>query len=526
VPARIEESDGGAVIFDVSGASFELNASGPLAEQLGKIFSRIAAPTDWGCGKCTYLNSGSRDNCEMCDGPKHAPKPSDEPTTASRLIEPAAAIEDMLGTSTTVATVPASVVAADGAEYSLGEVEFTATILSVKKLLATKSVMRVGSQSMFLIDDTRQGVDNLELKNQEKVSDVLQYAESATDLKLAVMMDLLINDAAEFVQKLTPQVEPTLTIGNGGGADADDRSLNYPKNACLVPAHPDLLIVAACDSHQLRVFRRDMEEQGAPPTLVCTVGKGDARKGSAEREFYEPWGLAISQDSTHVLVSEERNNRVQVLKLVVGERCSRSQEKSAVSLEFVRFIADGQLKSPRGLALRQVSGRETVIVAEFNGDCLSEFHIDDGSFVRTFGEEEGGMNEEGRIVCSSPTDVAFMPQTCEIAVAGFANDCILIYDESGRFIRQFGGSCQGSTSCDGHFKNPRAVTTDSHGHLLVLDQGTGRLQVFDSEGRHLRTRNDLGIMPSGVKGMHWSPELCCLVIANGRKHNVLLFTSD
>jgi hypothetical protein len=48
---------------------------------------------------------------------------------------------------------------------------------------------------------------------------------------------------------------------------------------------------------------------------------------------------------------------------------------------------------------------------------------------------------------------------------------------------------------DGQLYSPKGLASDAYGNLLVVDDHleSNRLQVFSPEGKHLCTRNDLGL---------------------------------
>jgi DNA-binding beta-propeller fold protein YncE len=149
---------------------------------------------------------------------------------------------------------------------------------------------------------------------------------------------------------------------------------------------------------------------------------------------------------------------------------------------------------------------------------LSEFDLLDGTFIRTFGAGEGSGDGQLKFPCGCTV----LPPTGEIAVTDSNNHSVSIFDgESGKFVRKFGSR---GKEKDGEFDCPIAVNADEHGNLIVLDVSTARLQVFSKEGVHLCTRSDLGIKEGySNKGIAWSAEAGCLVIANGSSNNALVF---
>ncbi|CAH1273045.1 INTS1 [Branchiostoma lanceolatum] len=62
------------------------------------------------------------------------------------------------------------------------------------------------------------------------------------------------------------------------------------------------------------------------------------------------------------------------------------------------------------------------------------------------------------------------------------NHCVLIYDEDGQFLFQFGGEGSG----EGQLKDPHGICTDGSGNIVVADTGNSRVELFDKTGKFLR----------------------------------------
>ena len=416
------------------------------------------------------------------------------------------------------------VLAPYGTDYELGQLPLTTTVLQIKQQLAQMSPMGVGSQTLFHMEDGRGEDADLRLGNGEMLGEVRRYgsgwkeeekdAESEADavLRLCVMLQE-VDDVVEWLEGIGTGTEPAVRIGDGSRGYADHQ-LNNPMGIVSVPAHPHLVVVTSLSSHQVRVY--DIESSGGGGgRLLCTMGKDDGSDLRGEGEFYRPWGVVVTADSAHVIIADHSNNRLQLLTLTV------SDEGTKAALAFVRFIGEGQMKWPRGLALRSVGGRETVLVAEETGNQVSEWAMD-GTKVRTVcgtgkkGSGDGELND--------PADVTVLPVSGHIAITDRYNHRVVIVDGgTGSFLHAFGSK---GKEKDGQFDRPLAVAADAHDHLLVLDNGSDRLQVFDVDGTHLCTRNDLGIKGSGSKGLEWWTEVGGgrLAIANGIGHDVRFFT--
>ena len=72
-------------------------------------------------------------------------------------------------------------------------------------------------------------------------------------------------------------------------------------------------------------------------------------------------------------------------------------------------------------------------------------------------------------------------QRGEIIVAEYDGDCISIFSPSGEKIRTFGSE----GSAKGLFNGPRAVAVDDDGNILVVDEGNHRIQKFTASGKFL-----------------------------------------
>jgi DNA-binding beta-propeller fold protein YncE len=398
--------------------------------------------------------------------------------------------------------ITVTVITANGTTYFLKQ-NLTTTIRSVKQNLATQSDMSVGHQSMFLIDDDREG-DVLELKNHLLLNEVRKYAlvTSVEELHFAVMVGIGSVSAVEFIHDFSPSPQPT-KIGDGSCGQADHQ-LDNARGAAFVPGYPELVVVAVASHSDLRVYNWQSK------TLLCKIG--------GEGELFSPLGVAVTADSLHIVVTEQMGGRVRLLRLQVAVDANGGV--STASLIFMRIITGG-LNFPWGVSLAQRpladnAMHETVLVAENGNDRVLEYELD-GTLIRTYGtgrrsKEDGDMH--------FAADVAYLPQSNEVAVAEQGNHRISIFDgASGAFVRHFG--IEGKEA-DGEFSEPTAITSDASGNLLVMDENTDRLQAFNGMGEHLCTWNHLGIEEHSRKGIAWSADVG-VAIANGTGNTVCVF---
>jgi hypothetical protein len=143
-----------------------------------------------------------------------------------------------------------SVLAADGTMYQIGEISSDDTIFSVKQRLATLSDMDEESQSIFLIDDTRDGEEDLELKNDDTVGVVMRLSSSSSVLRFAVLLGLKDDNAGDLVMGLSPRRVPAVTVGDATAGHGIEQ-LHDPRGCAFVPDHPHLLVATAYGSNQV-----------------------------------------------------------------------------------------------------------------------------------------------------------------------------------------------------------------------------------------------------------------------------------
>jgi hypothetical protein len=157
--------------------------------------------------------------------------------------------------------------------------------------------------------------------------------------------------------------------------------------------------------------------------------------------------------------------------------------------------------------------QETAPVTD-NNRRVSQFKLD-GTFIRIFAGTGSEGSDDGEL--SSP---------CGITVLGSSvfdtNDYrVQIFDREGNYKRQFGNE---GKEADGQFYLPSALASDAHGNLLVLDL-TNRLQVFNTKGKHLCTRNDLGLEDGSIKDIAWS-DIGEFAIADDSLNQALIWRSE
>jgi len=124
------------------------------------------------------------------------------------------------------------------------------------------------------------------------------------------------------------------------------------------------------------------------------------------------------------------------------------------------------------------------------------------------GEDETHFNK--------PTDIAFAPDGNFFVSDGYGNSRVVKFDKSGKFLLAWGKKGTG----EGEFNTPHAVRFDSKDNLYVGDRENDRVQVFDQNGKFIRTFG--GFAPFGL---FITPD-DTLFVADGRAHHVMKMTLD
>jgi DNA-binding beta-propeller fold protein YncE len=356
----------------------------------------------------------------------------------------------------------------------------TATVLMVKQ--EVESEVGIRPREAIVFSGNKAHTDKLQ---DEETLDSLLVGDGA---KLELLLLVEQADAQQVVPELS--TEPSMVLGDGNYGNRDTQ-LNNPRGVACIAAHPDWLVTVELSGHRIKISN---VRTGA---LVCKFGK----YGSGKGQFVSPSWVAVTSDSSFVIVADKINHRVQVLRLVVGA------DGISAHLEFVRSLGSGRGGAERNLcypfcvALLQRNGgqQETVLVTEEDNHRVSQFALD-GTFIGIFagtGKKGSGNGEFG-----VPRGITVLGSSGEVAVADRNNHRVQIFDSEGNYKRQFGTK---GTEEDGQLYLPMGLASDAHGNLLVVDR-TNRLQVFSPEGKHLCTRSDLGLHGGSEKGIAWSAD--------------------
>ncbi|EDX06020.1 GD10251 [Drosophila simulans] len=184
-----------------------------------------------------------------------------------------------------------------------------------------------------------------------------------------------------------------------------------------------------------------------------------ATEGHEDGQVSRPWGLCVDKMG-HVLVSDRRNNRVQVFN-----------PDGSLKFKFGRKgVGNGEFDLPAGICV-DVDNR--IIVVDKDNHRVQIFTAS-GVFLLKFGSYG---KEYGQF--QYPWDVAVNSRR-QIVVTDSRNHRIQQFDSEGRFIRQI-------------FNRPSGLCCDEEGRIIVADSKNQRILVFN---QNLDFMWDIEVRPS------------------------------
>jgi len=177
---------------------------------------------------------------------------------------------------------------------------------------------------------------------------------------------------------------------------------------------------------------------------------------------------------------------------------------------FVRSFGDKMFVSTHGL---RIDADDNVWCTDMAAHFVVKFGRD-GKVLLTLGEKGVPGNDAQHF--NRPTDVAFGAGGDVFVSDGYGNSRVVKFDKTGKFLLAWGSKGKG----DGQFNLPHAIRIDAAGHVYVGDRENQRVQVFDQSGKYLRQFG--GFFPYGLAFDADGN----LFVADGRACRVLVLTPD
>jgi uncharacterized protein (TIGR03663 family) len=138
---------------------------------------------------------------------------------------------------------------------------------------------------------------------------------------------------------------------------------------------------------------------------------------------------------------------------------------------------------------------------------------------------------------NGPTGVAVAPDGARL-VADTGNHRVVVLEPDGRLRATFGGRCElarNQGGCDGRFLEPWGIAPGPAGGIVVADTWNGRIQLFDAQGRFLRSWGSLGLdqVPPvpverlyGPRGVAFDEERRRVLVSDTGHKRLLAFDPD
>jgi DNA-binding beta-propeller fold protein YncE len=178
--------------------------------------------------------------------------------------------------------------------------------------------------------------------------------------------------------------------------------------------------------------------------------------------------------------------------------------------KFIRSFGKGLFKSAHGLRI----DKDDNIWTTDNADHVVIKFDHEGKVLMTLGER--GVSGEDDRHFNKPADIALGENGTFFIADGYGNSRVVKFDKDGKFLLAWGKKGKG----EGEFNLPHAVRIDSKGLVYVGDRENDRVQVFDQNGRFIRQFG--GFAPFGL----FITPADELFVADGRKDEVHRMTLE
>ena len=244
---------------------------------------------------------------------------------------------------------------------------------------------------------------------------------------------IVVEKKAHCVSIFTSEGMKIRSFGSKGTANGQ---FNCPLGVAV--DSDDNIYVADHSNHRIQKFTPDGE-------FIATAGS----QGSNPLQFSHPLGIGYNSKNDKLYICEHSNHRIQILERSLAYSSIFGSSGSG----------DGQFRNPWGVGFDTVGN---VFTAEYSSNHIQVF-TPEGQFLRKFGSPG---SDPGQL--SSPTDIAIDDDTVYITDDG--NHRVSIFTTQGEFKR--------SSGTPGQFSNPRGITVDENGFIMVADIGNDRVQIF------------------------------------------------
>ena len=243
----------------------------------------------------------------------------------------------------------------------------------------------------------------------------------------------------------------------------------------------------------------------APPTPVAVPeipfdGDINFLKLPADMNLGEVSGVAVNSKG-HIFIYTRNNS-------------AGGPAYGATASQLLEFGPDGKYVREIGKGLYawsyahvvRVDKDDNIWAIDKGSDMIVKFNPE-GRVVMVFGRKKEASDEaepwtrvtpvrphvDGQF--RQPTDVAWDTAGSIFISDGYINSRVAKFTKDGDWVKSFGE--RGSK--DGELNTPHSIANDAKGNIYVADRGNRRIQVFDPDGKHLRTMTIDVPVPAGAK---------------------------
>jgi DNA-binding beta-propeller fold protein YncE len=155
------------------------------------------------------------------------------------------------------------------------------------------------------------------------------------------------------------------------------------------------------------------------------------------------------------------------------------------------------LVTPAGMAIDNEN--RFLYVADIGLDQVLVFDADNLTPLRAIGTPNTNHASNALGDFAKPTSVA-LDQDGNVYVTDMLNYRVEVFDADGKFIRTFGKHGDGP----GYFAMPKGIAVDCDGHIWVTDSMQNRIHLFTQEGDLLMWMgNKQGVLPGTFSGLQY-----------------------
>jgi len=288
--------------------------------------------------------------------------------------------------------------------------------------------------------------------------------------------------------------QTTTLAGSGTAGFADGTGTNAKFKSpygVAFSADASIVVVADAKNHRIRLITVKDKK------VTTLAGSGKASKNYPYRfadgpgtnaKFYHPYGVAFSADASIVVVGDTWNNRVRLITV---------KDKKVTTLAGSGYgFADGtgtnaKFKYPRGVAISADSS--IVVVADSRNNCVRLITVKDKKVTTLAGSVKYGFADGTgtNAKFDYPCGVAFSADSSIVAVADVYTHRIRMITVKDKKVTTLAGSGKGfadGTGTNAKFNAPSGVAFSADSSIVVVaDTSNNRVRMITVKDKKVTT---------------------------------------